>query len=202
MSLWNYARCQNASRASAAPLLEGRQPGTGSDDLAGRRSPAGVLEEGCFEEASTEAVFRLLLPNRLHWLSCLEQGRLSSPGGVGFAVHNCAQQLWFILWNVVPSIFAWLQVALEVRRKMPTLKTYRVRAALAVSLFWYSLPFPMLMEYTICLVLLWNEKLCVSHWFDVCFFPLPFGWCILKVAQYELALKETLWIWGKRHLVL
>lgn len=146
MSLWNYASCQNASRAGAAPLREGRQPGTGSGDLAGRRSPAGVLEASCFEEASTEAVSRLLLPNRPRWLSCLEQGRLSSPGGVGSAVHNCAQQLWFILLNAVPLIFAWLQVALEVRRKMPTLKIYRVRAVLAVSLFRYSLPFPMLME--------------------------------------------------------
>lgn len=49
--------------AGAAPVCEGRQPETGCDDLAGRRSPAGVLEESCFEEASTEAVFRLLLPN-------------------------------------------------------------------------------------------------------------------------------------------
>lgn len=46
-----------------------------------------------------KAVFRLLLPTRPHWLSCLEQGRLSSPGRVCSAVHN--QQLQLMLLNVV-----------------------------------------------------------------------------------------------------
>lgn len=108
MSCWNYASCQNASQAGAALLCEGRQPGTASNDLADRkREPCWGFGESCFEKVSTEAVFRLLLPNRSHWVSCLEQSRLSSPGGLCSAVHNCAQQLWFIILNVVP-FYIWM----------------------------------------------------------------------------------------------
>lgn len=97
-SPWNDATCQDASRAGAAPLWGGRQPGAASGELAGRRSPAGVLEQSCFEEASAKAVFRLHLPSRPRCLSCLEQGRLSSPGECALLCTALLSSCSFAFW--------------------------------------------------------------------------------------------------------
>lgn len=63
----------------------------------------------------------------------------------------------------------------------------KVRAVIAVSWFWYSLPFPSCWCSTES-VLVWKALCQPSMW--CLFFPLPFGWCILEVELCEIGFKR------------
>lgn len=185
VSLWD-----DAPGAGAAAACEGRQPGAGSD---ARGSPAGLWEGSCFEEASADTVFRLHLPSRPGWLSCLEQGRLSIPG-----VHSSAQQLHLTLWSAEPWMFAWVQVAWEARRKMPAL---RIESEQSLQSVGSDIPLPSPCWWSTQSVLEWN--LCVSHPSVGCLFCVShLAGAYSRLHSMKLALKESLWIWGKCHLVL
>lgn len=116
---------------------------------------------------STEAVFRLLSSPQTSLAVLPWAGEAKLPWGSVLCCAQLCSAVCFILLNVVSSIFAWLQVVLEVRRKLPTLKIQsRSSPCAQLVLIFSSLPHAG-GEHD----LLWNEKLCVIDLMFV--FPSP-----------------------------
>lgn len=162
-----------------------------------RGSPAGVLERAVLRRSPLRLFLGCFFPTDL--IECLALSR-----GGSAPLEDCALLCTTVLsscglsfWMLYLFIFEWLQVALEVRRKMPTLKI-RSQSSPCTQLVpvLSSLPHAAGVHN-----LLWNEKLCVSHRFDVCFPLSHLAGAYWRLHSMKLAWKESLWIWGKCHLV-
>lgn len=175
MSLCKDASCQNASRAGAALLPEGRQPGAGSD-LAGRgallgfwRRPPLRLFLGCFFPAAL--------------VSCVA---LSRGGWAPWGSELCCAKLCSAV-VVYPSECCTFHIWCSLGRQEKNANTENIQQSLQ-SVGSDSL-FPSPCCWSTQSALEW-KALCLS-WIWCLFFPLPFGWCIVEVALYEIGFRRN-----------